>query len=128
MATYTYQALNASGKTQKGTVEASSSEEAIQRIKAQGYFPTSVQPQKEKKAKGPAAEAGAKKKKKKKGGGFAIGKVKAKHLTLFTRQLSTLQDAGLPILRSLAILEQQQKPGRRQFGFDANRDFVATFR
>ena len=112
MATYTYQALNASGKTQKGTVEASSSEEAIQRIKAQGYFPTSVQPQKEKKAKGAGAEAAEKKKKKKKkGGGFAIGKVKAKHLTLFTRQLSTLQDAGLPLLRSLQILESQQKPG-----------------
>ncbi len=112
MATYTYQALNASGKTQKGTVEASSSEEAIQRIKAQGYFPTSVQPQKEKKTKGAGAEASEKKKKKKKkGGGFAIGKVKAKHLTLFTRQLSTLQDAGLPLLRSLQILESQQKPG-----------------
>jgi type IV pilus assembly protein PilC len=111
MATYTYQALNASGKTQKGTVEATSSEEAIQRIKAQGYFPTSVQPQKEKKAKGAAADVGAKKKKKKKGGGFSIGGVKAKYLTLFTRQLSTLQDAGLPLLRSLQILESQQKPG-----------------
>jgi len=37
--------------------------------------------------------------------------VKAKHLTTFTRQLSTLQDAGLPILRSLRILEGQSKPG-----------------
>jgi type IV pilus assembly protein PilC len=115
MTTYTYQALNASGKTQKGTVEAGSSEEAIQRIKAQGYFPTSVQPQKEKKGKatrGDAEEAASKKKKKKKsGGGISIGRVKAKHLTLFTRQLSTLQDAGLPLLRSLQILESQQKPG-----------------
>ena len=34
-----------------------------------------------------------------------------KQLVSFTRQLSTLQDAGLPILRSLQILEQQQKPG-----------------
>ena len=113
MATYTYQALNASGKTQKGTVEASSSEEAIQRIKSQGYYPTSVQAQKDKKG---AKEKGAKgetetKKKKKKGGGIAIGRVKPKHLTLFTRQLSTLQDAGLPLLRSLQILESQQKPG-----------------
>ena len=32
-------------------------------------------------------------------------------LTTFTRQLSILQDAGLPILRSLKILEQQCKPG-----------------
>jgi type IV pilus assembly protein PilC len=36
---------------------------------------------------------------------FAIGKVRGKHLTAFTRQLSILQDAGLPILRSLRILE-----------------------
>ena len=114
MATYTYQALNASGKTQKGTVEAASSEEAIQRIKSQGYFPTSVQAQKVKKSanKGDKSEKAAKpRKKKKKGGGFSIGRVKPKHLTLFTRQLSTLQDAGLPLLRSLQILESQQKPG-----------------
>ncbi len=114
MATYTYQALNASGKTQKGTVEAASSEEAIQRIKSQGYYPTSVQAQKDKKgakaAKGAKGEATTRKKKKK-GGGFAIGNVKPKHLTLFTRQLSTLQDAGLPLLRSLQILESQQRPG-----------------
>ena len=114
MATYTYQALNASGKTQKGTVEASSSEEAIQRIKSQGYFPTSVQAAKAKKgekAKGEKADKAPAKKKKKKGGGFSIGGVSAKHLTLFTRQLSTLQDAGLPLLRSIQILESQQKPG-----------------
>ncbi len=116
MATYTYQALNASGKTQKGTVEASSSEEAIQRIKSQGYFPTSVQAQKAKKgdakaAKGDKAEKSTKAKKKKKGGGFSFGGVKPKYLALFTRQLSTLQDAGLPLLRSLQILESQQKPG-----------------
>ncbi len=36
----------------------------------------------------------------------------SKNLTTFTRQLSILQDAGLPILRSLRILEQQSKPGR----------------
>ncbi|MGC3969284.1 MAG: type II secretion system F family protein [Pirellulales bacterium] len=38
--------------------------------------------------------------------------MKSKELTMFTRQLSILQDAGLPILRSLKILEQQSKPGR----------------
>jgi type IV pilus assembly protein PilC len=37
--------------------------------------------------------------------------VSTKVITQFTRQLSTLQDAGLPILRSLKILYQQQKPG-----------------
>lgn len=113
MATYSYQALNASGKTQKGTIEAASSEEALQRIKAQGYFPTSVQPVKEKKSKTKTGEqVGATSKKKKKGGGLSFGRVKPKALTLFTRQLSTLQDAGLPLLRSLQILESQQKPGK----------------
>jgi len=113
MATYSYQALNASGKTQKGTIEAASSEEALQRIKAQGYFPTSVQPVKEKKTKTKTGEqVGATSKKKRKGGkGLGFGRVKPKYLTLFTRQLSTLQDAGLPLLRSLQILESQQKPG-----------------
>src|SRR5690606_16554458 len=48
---------------------------------------------------------------KKKKGRFSFGKVKAKRLCTFTRQLSTLQDAGLPILRSLRILEGQAKPG-----------------
>ena len=112
MPTFTYEALNAGGKPQKGTIDASSSEEAIQRIKSQGYFPTAVREQKVKKsAAGSPAAASAKKKKKAGGGGITIGGVKKKQLTSFTRQLSTLQDAGLPLLRSLQILEQQMKPG-----------------
>src|SRR5690606_29521113 len=47
--------------------------------------------------------------------GFAVGGASGKQLTAFTRQLSILQDAGLPILRSLRILEEQQKPGRLKF-------------
>ena len=112
MATFTYEALNAQGKPQKGTVEAASSDEAIQRIKAQGYFPTTVREQKVKKGAG-SGEKGKKKETAKKTGGFTMPfvKVKPKLLTLFTRQLSTLQDAGLPLLRSLQILESQMKPG-----------------
>ena len=51
---------------------------------------------------------------KKKGGGFSIsiGKIGLKKMTTFTRQLSTLQDAGLPLLRSVQILESQQRPGK----------------
>ena len=114
MATFTYEALNAAGKPQKGSIEATTTEEAIQRIKGQGFFPTSVREQKAKKDAKGAAKPGdePKKKPKKKGGGFSIGRVKPKALTLFTRQLSTLQDAGLPLLRSLQILEGQLKPGK----------------
>ncbi|MEM1329716.1 MAG: type II secretion system F family protein [Planctomycetota bacterium] len=111
MPTFAYEAMNSAGKTEKGTIEAGSSSEAIQKIKSQGQFPTSVREQKAKAAKG---EGKAKKPaaKKKKSSSFSFGGVKTKQLTLFTRQLSTLQDAGLPLLRSLQILESQQKPGK----------------
>ena len=114
MPTYAYEALNAAGKPQSGVIEASNSDEAVQRIKGEGFFPTAVR---EQKVKGDGSVKGTdkvKKKKKKKGAGFniSIGRVSRKHLTLFTRQLSTLQDAGLPLLRSIQILEAQQKPGQ----------------
>ncbi len=114
MPTYVYEALNAAGKAEKGRIEAGSSDEAISAIRQQGFFPTSVREdsvgggtgEKTKKDKK------AKKEKKKKGMSISFGKVKTKNLCQFTRQLSTLQDAGLPLLRSLQILEQQQKPGK----------------
>lgn len=110
MPTFTYEALNAAGKPQKGSVDANTSEDAIQRIKAQGLFPTAVREQKVKKSAvaGEAVSA----KPKRRGGGISIGGVSFKQLTAFTRQLSTLQDAGLPLLRSLQILEGQMKPGK----------------
>lgn len=111
MPTFAYEALNAAGKPQKGSIEATTTEEAIQRIKGQGFFPTSVREQKGKQGGGGGGATATAKKPKAKGG-FSIGGVSAKNLTAFTRQLSTLQDAGLPLLRSLQILESQQKPGK----------------
>ena len=61
-----------------------------------------------------AGGKGGKGKKKKTGKSrktFTIGGVSQKMLCTFTRQFSTLQDAGLPVLRSLHILERQMKPG-----------------
>jgi type IV pilus assembly protein PilC len=109
MATFAYEALNAAGKPQKGTIDAGTTDEAIAKIKSQGYFPTQVREQKVKKSA--VAQPGAVVKKKK-SGGMAFGRVSVKNMTTFTRQLSTLQDAGLPLLRSLEILESQQKPGQ----------------
>src|SRR5581483_10110076 len=105
MPTYQFEAMDASGKDIKDVIDAASEEEAQLTIKQMGYFVTKISVKKARKQ----AE-------KKKGGGkgkaIAIGGVSPKHLTVFTRQLSILQDAGLPILRSLRILEGQQKPGR----------------
>jgi len=130
MATYQYEALDSAGKPTSGSVEAGSSEDAIQQIRGQGFFPTSVTQSdgdggkkkgrlkgssKKKSKAAPKAKKGKKAKGEKKGIEIKIpsfGPVKIKVLTQFTRQLSTLQDAGLPLLRSLQILEQQQKPGK----------------
>lgn len=112
MPTFQYEALDQTGKPQKGVIDAPSGEEALSRIKGQGLFPTSVREKKVKAKQGAAAAGGAKGPKKKKGEiVITIGGVSKKLLTTFTRQLSTLQDAGLPILRSLQILAEQQKPG-----------------
>ncbi len=114
MATFQYEAMNAAGQEVKAEIDAGTADEAIVKIRSQGYFPTKVKEKASKKQKGaPAATAAAAGTPKKKGGGINIsfGGVSTKAITQFTRQLSTLQDAGLPILRSLKILWQQQKPG-----------------
>src|SRR4051795_9520172 len=115
MPKFNYVAMDSRGKETKGTLEVASQNEAIGRLKEMGYFPTKVveaekPKEKEKKKAAPVAKAG-----KKKGLtlNFAIpglgGKVKPKVLTAFTRQLATLVDAGLPLLRGLRVLERQER-------------------
>lgn len=106
MAVFVYEALNSSGQEVKDEVEAPSKEEAVAKVRSLGYFPTRVIEKSGKKKVAQKVESG-----KRKAAGTGFGWVSTKVLTQFTRQLSTLQDAGLPILRSMRILEQQQKPG-----------------
>jgi type IV pilus assembly protein PilC len=120
MPKYNYVAMDAHGKETKGTLEVASQNDAIGRVKEMGLFPTKiveiekVKDKGEKKA-GPAPKAKAKAK----GKGVNIninfkipglgGRVKSKVLTTFTRQLATLVDAGLPLLRGLRVLEKQER-------------------
>ncbi len=105
MPIYQYKALDSQGQEVENSIEALSSKEAISKIRNMGYFPTNVR------AKGGAKKVKAATSAKTKSRRGATGKVKIKALTQFARQLSTLQDAGLSILRSLRILEEQQRPG-----------------
>ena len=113
MPTFQYEARDESGQNVRDSVDAANSEEAIARIRSQGLFPTSVREQKvRKKQKGSGAAVGSSGEKRNIGEiSINIGGVGSKQLPAFTRQLSTLQDAGLPILRSIDVLYQQQKPG-----------------
>ena len=115
MATFLYEAMNNVGQPVKGEVDASSSEDAIAKVRAMGNFPTKIKERASKRASkaaapgAPAAASGGTQAKRR-----SVGKVSGKLMTQFTRQLSTLVDAGLPILRSLRILENQCRPGRLQ--------------
>jgi type IV pilus assembly protein PilC len=119
MPKFSYVAMDSRGKETKGTLDVNNQNEAIGRLKEMGFFPTKVvevdktKEKAESKAKGGAKGAGGKKK----GLDMSInikipglgGKVKGKVLTAFTRQLATLVDAGLPLLRGLRVLERQEK-------------------
>jgi len=108
--------MDSRGKETKGSLDVSNQNEAITRLKEMGYFPTKVIQVDTSKEKAAAAKAKAPAGKKRAGGvnfNFKIpglsGRVKPKVLTTFTRQLATLVDAGLPLLRGLRVLEKQER-------------------
>ena len=105
MPTYQFEAMDATGQEIRDVIDAPSEEEAQATIRQMGYFVTKISV---KKGAGQAKGGAAGRKKR----GMAFGGASSKQLSLFTKQLSILQDAGLPILRSLRILETQQKSGR----------------
>lgn len=112
MPNFAFEAVDASGRSVKDTIEAASVEEARARLRKKKLFPTNI-----------SRKAGAKKKRKDGAGGSAdsaaserkkaaaIGGVNQAQLTMFTRQFATLVDAGLPMVRALHILEEMLQPG-----------------
>ena len=104
MPTYEFEAMDARGEEIRDVIDAPTEEEAQTTIRQMGYFVTRITL---KKTKEGAVARGSKKKR-----GFALGGGGSKAVTTFTRQLSILQDAGLPIVRSLKILEGNAKPGK----------------
>lgn len=112
MPQFLYTAMDSNGKERKGKIDSPTEEQAAAALKKQNLYPTSI-----KSAKGGKAVAAKKstaKGKKKRGGSglnMTIGTpvIKRKQLTIFTRQLAILLDAGLPLIRSLKTLERQSR-------------------
>ena len=106
MAKFEYIAVNAKGEETAGAIEAASKDDAINKLRGGGLFPTQVAPEGQltaavKKTKKSAAANKSKGKK-------VRGKVKSKSLMIWTRQLATLIDSGLPLLRGLNVLSNQE--------------------
>src|ERR1022692_1846935 len=120
MPKYDYVALDQKGNETRGSIEGASQNEAIGRVKDMGFFPTKIveaDKAQDKAFAGKKTKAKAPAKGGRKGGAMSIniripglgGGVKPKVLTTFTRQLATLVDAGLPLLRGLRVLEKQER-------------------
>ena len=138
MATFQYIAKDSSGNEQRGIVEAGDRNSAIAAVRAQGLMPTALGELKS--ASAPAApKAKAKAPAKKKGGAlnkeikiniklpkFLQGKIKTKVLTQFTRQLATLVNAGLPLMRGLEVLKRQMKDPRMLEALNGISDNIAA--
>jgi type IV pilus assembly protein PilC len=102
MPKFSYTAVDARGKQANGYIEANDQNDAITQIRQLGYYPQRLDEAKEEQAA--AATTDNKPVARKKG-----GKVKSKVLTIFTRQLATLIEAGLPLMRSLNTLSKQER-------------------
>jgi len=115
MPRYAYVALDARGQESTGLVEARSSNEAIGQLRQAGYFPTSVYEEGKGGPDGKVSRAGAKAARVARPRTkisivlFQRNKVKPKIMMIFTRQLATLIDSGLPLLRGLNVLAKQER-------------------
>lgn len=112
MPTYNYVALDARGQETTGAIDAGSQADAVAQIRQSGYFPKSI------------TEGGKAPKRKTAASSTSVGKkdikinlnipflekktIKGRTLMIFTRQLATLIDAGLPLLRGLTVLSKQE--------------------
>ncbi len=110
MAKFRFKAVDSQGQEVSSTVEAETQRDAIEKIRAMKLTPKAIGQMREDAAPPPPAE----KPKKKRAGDINIKlpkifkpRVKAKDLMVFTRQLATLVDAGLPLLRGLRVLHRQ---------------------
>ena len=105
MAKFKYTAIDQNGKQKTGSIDAESQDDASSKVSAMGLMPTNI-------AADGRSSAKTKKVAKAKGksGSMNFGKViKPEELTTFTRQLATLLQAGLPLLRALEVMIRQEK-------------------
>ena len=103
MPRFEFTAIDEDGRERAGTLEAPTAERAAAEIKQRGFFPTQV-----------AVEGGAVATQPARRRPLVLGRVVTAHgLAEFTRQLGTLVQAGLPLLRALQVLERRN--GGRRF-------------
>ena len=110
--TFKYQARDASGKTVKGSMQAASQSDVVADLRRRRLTPVEIS----KSGGGLLAGGGSKGPKRRR---VKKATVRKGELEIFTRQLSTMLSAGIPMLEALEILaEQAESPG---FGYGLNK-------
>ena len=107
MPTFKFQAVNSNGVTLSDEIEAASKKEVLETIWEKGFYPTQIKQIKDRNLQTSTSQE----KRKKSLSSITIGKVSDKQINPFTRQLSTLQNADIPIVQGLTSLESQIKKG-----------------
>src|SRR5688572_8162675 len=111
MITYAYTAFDAKGKLFRGSIEEKSWTQALRRVKEMGLFPASVKERPERalreKLKVVTGLGAARERERKQPLGGAS--IPEKVITAFTRQLATLIEAGIPLVRGLRSIQQQEE-------------------
>ena len=108
MPLFNYVAVDAKGKESHGKIDASDVEDAGVKLRKQGLYPVSIFIPKQTISKKVFA---AKQNIKTEIRRLSKSKISGDSFSAFTRQLSTLLSSGLPLIRSLNVLYEQQKPG-----------------
>ncbi|PYJ08755.1 MAG: pilus assembly protein PilC [Verrucomicrobia bacterium] len=113
MASYSYVAVDPAGLETRGTLDVPDQSEALRRIKQMGLFPTKVSGADRLKSRATRPQPGARAARRTvtiQIPGFGR-RVKPATLAVFTRQLATLVEAGMPLVRSLRTLQEQEEKG-----------------
>jgi type IV pilus assembly protein PilC len=111
MSSYCYEAVDSGGLKIQGSIDVTDQSEALRRIKEMGLFPTHIVEAGRRRRSQTAFHPKALPAKKT----FTLsvpilgGRVKSAALAVFTRQLATLTDAGMPLLRGLRTLHEQEE-------------------
>lgn len=92
MPRYHYQAVDLKGRPVTGELDSQDDIRAADRLRDMGYFPTQIT------AAGKTTQPPVRR---------PVGRVKPRELVAFTRQLATVIDAGLPLLRGLDVMRKQ---------------------
>src|SRR5262249_32924324 len=110
MSNYSYIAIDVQGTEMRGSLEVPSHSEALRRIKEMGLFATKVVELN--KAKGRVIRPKQARTGLRRSFSWPLGRIKPRILATFTRQLATLVEAGMPLMRGLRLLQEQAETRR----------------